>query len=125
MRENSRIKGLNVFIDAKLLDIEATVERATATIAKGGAKFLTVHATDRKTLDAAVRGRGNGPLKLLGVTVLTNLTTADLAEQGSSTCRRWHLCNGAPISPVTQASMEWWPLAARRQRYASGSGASS
>ena len=77
-------KGLNVFIDAKLLDTEATVERATATIAKGGAKFLTVHATDRKTLDAAVRGRGNGPLKLLGVTVLTNLTTADLAEQGSS-----------------------------------------
>jgi len=77
-------KGLNVFIDAKLLDIEATVERATATIAKGGAKFLTVHATDRKTLDAAVRGRGNGPLKLLGVTVLTNLTPADLAEQGSS-----------------------------------------
>ena len=77
-------KGLNVFIDAKLLDIEATVERTTATIAKSGAKFLTVHATDRKTLDAAVRGRGNGPLKLLGVTVLTNLTTADLAEQGSS-----------------------------------------
>ncbi len=38
-------KELNVFIDAKLLDIEATVERATATIAKSGAKFLTVHAT--------------------------------------------------------------------------------
>jgi orotidine-5'-phosphate decarboxylase len=77
-------EGLNVFVDAKLLDIEATVERATVTIAKSGAQFLTVHALDAKTLDAAVRGRGESPLKLLGVTVLTNLTTADLAEQGSA-----------------------------------------
>ena len=76
-------KDLNVFIDAKLLDIEATVERATATIAKSGAKFLTVHALDAKTLDAAVRGRADSKLKLLGVTVLTNLERDDLKEQGT------------------------------------------
>jgi orotidine-5'-phosphate decarboxylase len=58
------------------------VERATAAIAKIGAHFLTVHATDRKTLDAAVRGRGDSALKLLGVTVLTNLDRADLSQQG-------------------------------------------
>lgn len=75
-------QGRNVFLDAKLLDIEATVERATAAIAKTGAEFLTVHATDRKTLDAAVRGRGDSAMKLLGVTVLTNLDRADLAQQG-------------------------------------------
>jgi orotidine-5'-phosphate decarboxylase len=75
-------EGDSVFIDAKLLDIEATVERATAAIARLGAQFLTVHATDRKTLDAAVRGRGKSPLKLLGVTVLTNLGPPDLIEQG-------------------------------------------
>ena len=75
-------EGKRVFIDAKLLDIEATVERATAAIAKTGAHFLTVHATDTKTLDAAVRGRGDSGLKLLGVTVLTNLDRADLSEQG-------------------------------------------
>ncbi|BAQ15911.1 orotidine-5'-phosphate decarboxylase [Methyloceanibacter caenitepidi] len=75
-------EGRNVFLDAKLLDIEATVERATAAIAKTGAKFLTVHATDRKTLNAAVRGRGDSAMKLLGVTVLTNLDRADLGEQG-------------------------------------------
>jgi orotidine-5'-phosphate decarboxylase len=75
-------QGRNVFLDAKLLDIEATVERATAAIAKTGAQFLTVHATDRKTLDAAVRGRGDSAMKLLGVTVLTNLDRADLAQQG-------------------------------------------
>jgi orotidine-5'-phosphate decarboxylase len=74
--------GDQAFVDAKLLDIEATVERATASVAYIGAHFLTVHATDRKTLDAAVRGRGNSHLKLLGVTVLTNLGPADLIEQG-------------------------------------------
>ena len=40
------------------------------SIARTGAEFLTVHAVDRKTLDAAVRGRGDSKLKLLGVTVL-------------------------------------------------------
>jgi len=74
--------GRAVFVDAKLLDIEATVERATASIARMGARFLTAHALDRKTLDAAVRGRGDSTLKLLGVTVLTNLSPADLVEQG-------------------------------------------
>ena len=73
--------GRPVFIDAKLLDIEATVERATAAIARTGAAFLTVHALDCKTLDAAVRGRGDSALKLLGITVLTNLSPADLIEQ--------------------------------------------
>ena len=71
-----------VFIDAKLLDIQATVERATAAIARIGAAFLTVHALDKKTLAAAVRGRGDSPLKLLGVTVLTNLSPCDVIEQG-------------------------------------------
>jgi len=75
-------QGRSVFIDAKLLDIEATVERATAAIARTGAEFLTVHALDAKTLDAAVRGRASSKLRLLGVTVLTNLDRDDLKEQG-------------------------------------------
>ncbi len=75
-------KGRAVFVDAKLSDIEATVERATAAIARMGAAFLTVHALDHKTMTAAVRGRGDSALKLLGVTVLTNLAPADLIEQG-------------------------------------------
>jgi orotidine-5'-phosphate decarboxylase len=74
--------GHSMFVDAKLLDIEATVERATAAIALMGVTFLTVHALDTKTLAAAVRGRGESPLKLLGVTVLTNLSASDLVEQG-------------------------------------------
>ncbi|MEL7544959.1 MAG: orotidine-5'-phosphate decarboxylase [Pseudomonadota bacterium] len=74
--------GRNVFFDAKLLDIGNTVEKSVRNIAKIGASFLTVHVTDRKTLDAAVRGRGGSGLKLLGVTVMTNLDGDDLTDQG-------------------------------------------
>ena len=88
-------RGQRVFLDAKLLDIEATVERATASVARTGAEFLTVHATDRKTLDAAVRGRGDSGLKLLGVTVLTNLGPSDLIQQGTD------------IPPAELASWDW------------------
>ncbi len=49
-----------------------------------GVDFLTVHGHDLKTMRAAVTGRGSSKLKLLAVTVLTNLTTDDLLQQGSS-----------------------------------------
>jgi orotidine-5'-phosphate decarboxylase len=74
--------GRTLFLDMKLLDIANTVEKATANVARLGVDYLTVHGTDRKTLDAAVKGRGAARLKLLAVTVLTSLDTADLAEQG-------------------------------------------
>ena len=74
--------GNQVFLDMKLLDIGNTVEKAVKNIARLGVDYLTVHALDRKTLDAAMAGRGSSKLKLLGVTVLTNLTEFDLAEQG-------------------------------------------
>lgn len=76
------MRGNKVFLDIKLLDIGNTVERATANIARIGVSYLTVHGHDRKTLDAAVRGRGSTNLKLLAVTVMTNLDQADLSEQG-------------------------------------------
>lgn len=75
-------KGHQVFVDAKLLDIGATVQKSTANIALMGADFLTLHVSDSKTLKAAIKGRGDSSLKLLGVTVLTNLEQADLIEQG-------------------------------------------
>lgn len=71
-----------VFLDVKLLDIPNTVEAAVRNIAGLGVGFATVHGHDRKTLDAAVRGRGRSRLKLLAVTVLTSLGPDDLAEQG-------------------------------------------
>lgn len=74
--------GYSVFADAKLFDIGHTVERATARIASLGAAFLTVHAQDKRTLEAAARGAAGSPLKLLGVTVLTSARPEDLEEQG-------------------------------------------
>ena len=72
----------HVFLDMKVLDISNTVEKGTANVARLGVDLLTVHGHDRKTLDAAVKGRGSSPLKLLSVTVMTHLTAADLTEQG-------------------------------------------
>lgn len=77
-----RAEGKRIFLDMKLLDISNTVEKGTANVARLGVDLLTVHGHDRKTLDAAVKGRGGSPLKLLSVTVMTHLTATDLTEQG-------------------------------------------
>lgn len=82
-----------VFLDVKLLDIGNTVERAVRNAAATGATFLTVHGHDSKTLKAAVAGKSGTPLRILAVTVLTNLDAADLAEQGHA---------GAPEQLVTR-----------------------
>lgn len=74
--------GKRVFLDMKLLDIGNTVERAVANAKELGVDFLTVHGHDLKTLRAAVAGRGSSNLKLLAVTVMTNLTADDLMQQG-------------------------------------------
>lgn len=79
-----KAEGKRVFLDMKLLDIGNTVERAVENATEFGVDFLTVHGHDLKTLRAAVTGRGNGRLKLLAVTVMTNLTSDDLTQQGSS-----------------------------------------
>ncbi len=71
-----------VFLDLKFLDIGNTVERAVASTAALGVDFITVHGHDTKTLKAAVKGRAGTSLKLLAVTVLTNLDQSDLDEQG-------------------------------------------
>lgn len=76
--------GKHVFLDMKFLDIGNTVERAVANVTELGLDMLTVHGHDLKTMRAAMSGRGDSKLKLLAVTVLTNLTGEDLAEQGSS-----------------------------------------
>lgn len=72
-----------VFLDMKFLDIGHTVERAVANAAELGATYLTVHGHDTKTLEAAVAGRADSAMKLLAVTVLTNLTADDLEIQGN------------------------------------------
>jgi orotidine-5'-phosphate decarboxylase len=82
MARDLKDRGRQVFLDWKLHDIGATVEKAAAALAATGAgDFLTVHA-EPQVLKAAVKGRGSAPLKILGVTVMTSLTGQDLAEMG-------------------------------------------
>ena len=73
--------GKNVFLDFKLHDIDATVEKATRSIAGIGADLLTVHARP-DVMVAAAKGRDGSDLKILGVTVLTSLDQDALNEIG-------------------------------------------
>ena len=73
--------GKRVFFDLKLLDIDNTVEKGAAAIARTGATMLTVHAYP-KAMRAAMRGAEGSGLTILGVTVLTSMDDSDVAEAG-------------------------------------------
>ena len=83
MAKDLKARGRQVFLDWKLHDIGATVEKATAAIVGSGAcDILTVHAQPQ-VLAAAVKGRGSDKqAKIVGVTVLTSLNGQDLAQIG-------------------------------------------
>jgi len=72
--------GKRVFLDLKLHDIGNAVAAGVKSVARLGASFLTVHAFPQ-VMHAAVDARENG-LRILGVTVLTSLSDADLAKAG-------------------------------------------
>lgn len=74
-------RGKRVFFDVKLLDIDNTVEKGVAALARTGASFATVHAYPKAMRAAAKAAAGSG-LGILGVTVLTSMDDADLAEAG-------------------------------------------
>jgi len=79
--ENLKDAGKRVFLDLKLHDIGATVERATRQVAHRGADFLTVHGYEQ-TMRAAREGAGDSGLGILAVTVLTSYDDADLRKAG-------------------------------------------
>jgi orotidine-5'-phosphate decarboxylase len=76
-------EGKEVFLDLKLYDIPETVRRATVQVARTGVRFLTVHAVG-SVVRAAVEGRGDSGLQVLGVTVLTSFGPEDLEDLGSN-----------------------------------------
>ena len=73
--------GKRVFFDLKLLDIDNTVEKGTAAIARTGATMLTVHAYP-KNMRAAAKGAAGSGLTVLGVTVLTSMDDEDVHDAG-------------------------------------------
>lgn len=76
-----KARGHDVFLDFKLHDIPATVEKATRSITQAGADLLTVHA-EPPVMRAAVEGREGSDLKILGVTVLTAYDDNMLTQMG-------------------------------------------
>ncbi len=73
--------GRRVFLDMKLLDIDNTVEMGVRSIVGLGATLTTIHAYPQ-AMEAAVRGRGESALGLLGVSVLTSMDDDDLKQAG-------------------------------------------
>lgn len=77
VEEMSR-RGLRVFLDLKMDDIPETITRAVRHIASNPAvALLTIHG-GAKTAAAAREGKGDSPLKILQVTLLTSLGEDDL-----------------------------------------------
>lgn len=103
--------GKNIFYDFKFHDIDATVEKATRSIAGLNADLLTVHARP-DVMRAAVKGRGDAPLKILGVTVLTSLDHKALRDIGyndnaeSLVMRRVEQAIDAGIDGVVSSPLE-------------------
>jgi orotidine-5'-phosphate decarboxylase len=70
-----------VFADLKLYDISTTVGKAVKNLSQySNIEFLTIHASSQSIMRQAVKNKGN--IKLLAVTVLTNLDQNDLSEMG-------------------------------------------
>lgn len=72
-------RGKRVFLDMKLFDIGNTVEAAVRGLAAFDLDFLTVHG-DPQVVKAAVRGRGDSAMRILGVSVLTSMDRGDLDD---------------------------------------------
>lgn len=76
------VGGDRIFLDLKFHDIPETVGNASAVVASLGVKFLTVHASEGgRILKAAADGMREGT-QILGITVLTSSSDAELKELG-------------------------------------------
>ena len=84
--EHLTLKGFNVFLDLKFHDIPNTVAKAVAAAADLGVWMVNVHTSGGSQMMQAARKAlepygENAPL-LIGVTVLTSTSQADLHDMG-------------------------------------------
>ena len=76
-----KASGRKVFLDMKLLDIDNTIAKGVENVVRMGVDMLTIHAYP-KAMRAAVEAARGSDLCLLGVTVLTSMDDADVADAG-------------------------------------------
>lgn len=74
-------KDKKVFADLKLFDISNTVAKAVQNLTKySNINFLTIHTASKDIMRGAVSSKGK--IKILAVTILTNLDKSDLDDMG-------------------------------------------
>lgn len=74
-------KNKKVFADLKLFDISNTVGKAIKNLSSySNIEFVTIHVASKDIMNYAVNNRNN--LKILAVTILTNLDSEDLTDMG-------------------------------------------
>lgn len=73
-----------IFLDLKLHDIPATVERAMGSVAELGVDLATVHCGESRDMLTAAAEGAKGRVRVLGVTVLTSISGEDLRQAGFS-----------------------------------------
>jgi orotidine-5'-phosphate decarboxylase len=69
--------GKRIFLDMKIFDIGATVEKAVRGLTSFDLDFLTVHG-DPNIVEAAKEGASGKKTKILAITILTSVDRADL-----------------------------------------------
>jgi orotidine-5'-phosphate decarboxylase len=71
-----------IFLDLKLHDIPATVQRAFMAASQHGPEFITVHCDEGEEILKGVAEKNPGDTKILAVTVLTSLNQEKLRALG-------------------------------------------
>ena len=74
--------GAGIFLDLKLHDIPATVQRAFMAASRHGPEFVTVHCDEGGDILRRVAENNPGGTKILAITVLTSLNQASLSRLG-------------------------------------------
>lgn len=74
--------GAGIFLDLKLHDIPATVNRAFLAASRHGPEFVTVHCDAGENTLKSVAENNPGRTRILGVTVLTSLNQKILSHLG-------------------------------------------
>ena len=114
--EVARRDSRALFLDFKLHDIPNTVRGAVAAAKEQGADYLTLHVSGGTRMMEAAVAAADGKIALLGVTVLTHMDRATLAQldlPGDSSQRvsRWTAlakssgCDGVICSPLEAAGL--------------------
>jgi orotidine-5'-phosphate decarboxylase len=102
-------RGEKVFLDLKIHDIPNTAGHAIAEAASLGATMATVHAAGGQTM---LRACAHESLLVLGVTVLTSLSEADLLQIGlggsplANAVRLAQLAEGSGLGGVVASPLE-------------------